>query len=85
MPKRSGKAPSSDPDRAGFEVVEQDTADEAEILRDIEESTTDPAAVPFGHRGGLKGGPARKAAQAPQQRKKAAQKPAKTRSNKKAR
>ena len=52
MPKRSGKAPSSDPDRAGFEIVEQDTADEAEILRDIEESTKNLAAVARGRKGG---------------------------------
>jgi hypothetical protein len=85
MPKRSGKAPSSDPDRAGFEIVEQDTADEAEILRDIEQSTKDPAAAARGRKGGAKGGSARKAALTQQPRKEAAQKPAKARSNKRAR
>lgn len=76
MPKRSSKAPPTDPNQAGFAAVEQATADEAEILRDIEESTKDPAAVALGRRGGLKGGPARKAALTPAQRKAAAQKAA---------
>jgi hypothetical protein len=76
MPKRSSKAPPTDPNRAGFAVVEQATADEAEILRTIEESTKDPAAVALGRKGGLKGGAARKASLTPAQRQDAAKKAA---------
>lgn len=43
MAKRSRKAPLTDPRLAGLEAVEQETADEAEILRDIDASDTAPA------------------------------------------
>jgi len=36
--KRSRKAPLSDPRRAALESVEQETADEAQILREIDAS-----------------------------------------------
>jgi hypothetical protein len=41
--KRRRKAPLTDPRRAGLEAVEQETADEAEILRDIDASDNAPA------------------------------------------
>jgi hypothetical protein len=83
MPKRSSKAPPTDPNSAAFAIVEQATADEAEILHQIEESTKDPAAVALGRKGGLKGGPARKAALTPEQRQEAAKKAAEARWRKK--
>jgi hypothetical protein len=79
MPKRSSKAPPTDPKRAAFAIVEQAAADEAEILRDVEESGKDPAAVALGRKGGLKGGPARRAALTHEQRKEAAKKAAEAR------
>jgi hypothetical protein len=79
MPKRSSKAPPTDPNRSAFAIVEQDTADEAEILRDIEESTKDPAAVSLGRKGGLKGGPARARNMTAEERKENARKAAEAR------
>jgi hypothetical protein len=79
MPKRSSKAPPTDPKRAAFAIVERATAEEAEILRDIYESGKNPAAVALGRQGGLKGGPARKSALTPDQRKAAARKAAEAR------
>lgn len=38
MARRSRKAPLTDPRRAGLEAVEHETADEAQILRDIDAS-----------------------------------------------
>ncbi len=38
MAKHSRKAPLTDPRRAGLEAVEHETADEAQILRDIDAS-----------------------------------------------
>ena len=38
MTRRGRKAQLSDPRRGGLEAVEQETADEAEILRDIDAS-----------------------------------------------
>jgi hypothetical protein len=45
MQKRSQKAQLTDPDSGAFATVEQATADEAEILRDIEEGTGDAASA----------------------------------------
>lgn len=44
MPKRSRKASPTDPNSDGFAVVEQATAEEAEILRDLGDAPQDPAA-----------------------------------------
>lgn len=78
MPKRS-RRPLSDPNRAALSIVEQATADEADIQDRIDEASKDPAAVALGRRGGLKGGPARKAALTPEQRSEAAKKAAEAR------
>ena len=79
MLKRSRK-PLSDPNRAALSIVEQATSDEDTIQAEIEAEALaagkDPAAVALGRRGGLKGGPARKAALTSAQRKEAAQKAA---------
>lgn len=86
MPKRSRK-PLSDPNRAALSIVEQATSDEdtiqAEIEAEAKAAVKDPAAVALGRRGGLKGGPARKAALTPEQRKRAAEKAAAARWRKK--
>lgn len=88
MPKRSRKPPA-DPNRAALSIVEQATADEDTIQAEIEADATaagkDPAAVALGRKGGLKGGPARKAALTPEQRTEMARKAAAARWNKKAR
>jgi len=78
MPKRSRK-PLSDPDRAALTTVERDNADEVDIQDQVDEASKDPAAVALGRRGGLKGGPARKAALTPEQRQEAARKAAQAR------
>lgn len=46
MQKRSQKAQLTDPDSGGFATVEQANADEAEILRDIDEATGDASVAP---------------------------------------
>jgi hypothetical protein len=45
MPKPSRKARLTDAKSEGFATVEEATADEAEILRDIDEATGDADAV----------------------------------------
>lgn len=88
MPKRSRKV-LSDPDVAALDAVERSTADEAVIQAEIESgaeaAAKDPAAVALGRKGGLKGGPARKAALRAAQRQTAARKAAAARWNKKPR
>lgn len=69
MPKRSRKPPA-DENKAAKNVL--DTI--AKLTG--EGDGKDPAAVSLGRRGGLKGGPARKASMTPEQRKAAAQKAA---------
>jgi hypothetical protein len=72
MQNRSGKPPV-DENRAAKNVI-----DTIAILTG-EGDGKDPAAVSLGRRGGLKGGPARKAALTPEQRKEAARKAAEAR------
>jgi hypothetical protein len=69
MPNRSGKPPA-DENRAAKSVID------AIAKLTGETDGKDPAAVALGRRGGLKGGPARKAAMTPEQRKAAAEKAA---------
>ena len=44
----------TDPNGDAVAIVEQATAEEAEILRDIGDSPNDSAAVPLGRKDGLK-------------------------------
>jgi len=82
MPKRSGKPrnPPSDPILAARSILQQLTG---EIPKLKPEAPKDPAAVALGRRGGLKGGPARKAALTPEERKESARKAAEARWGKK--
>lgn len=82
MPKRSGKPrkPPKDPILAARSILQQLTG---EIPKLRPEPPKDPAAVALGRRGGLKGGPARKAALTPEQRKESARKAAEARWGKK--
>lgn len=78
MPKHS-RTPkrTEDVNEAAFRIVQQATRD-----RDSDQSETpakNPAAVALGRLGGLKGGPARKAALSPQRRREIARAAAKAR------
>lgn len=72
MPKRSGKPPT-DENKAAKSILDAIAALSGET------DGKDPAAVALGRRGGLKGGPARRAALTPEQRKDAARKAAEAR------
>ena len=78
MPKRSRKPPA-DENQAAAAVLD------ALIKLSGEDEGKDPAAVALGRKGGLKGGPARRAALTPEQRREAAQKAAAARWKKEAR
>lgn len=79
MPKRSGKPPA-DENRAAHSILDRisELSGEQPAV-----DGKDPAAVALGRRGGLKGGPARKAALSPEQRKESARKAAEARWGKK--
>jgi hypothetical protein len=72
MPKRSRKPPL-DENRAAKSILD------AIALRSGETDGKDPAAVALGRKGGLKGGPARKAALTAEQRTESARKAAEAR------
>uniref|UniRef100_E6Q1A9 Histone H1 n=1 Tax=mine drainage metagenome TaxID=410659 RepID=E6Q1A9_9ZZZZ len=74
MSKRSGKPPS-DPILAAKSILDQVTGDEPRLVA----PEKNPAAVALGRRGGLKGGPARKAALSPEQLKESARQAARAR------
>jgi hypothetical protein len=75
MPKRSRKPPS-DPILAAKSILDQVTG---ATEHRVEPNEKNPAAVALGRRGGLKGGPARKAALTPEQRTESAKKAAEAR------
>ena len=77
MPKRSRTSRSEDVNEAAFRIVQEATRD-----RDSDQTEKpgkNPAAVALGRLGGLKGGPARKAALSPKRRREIARKAAKAR------
>jgi hypothetical protein len=76
MPKRSRKPPA-DENRAAAAVID------AIARLSGEDDGKDPAAVALGRKGGLKGGPARRAALTPEERKESARKAAEARWGKK--